>query len=60
MNQDGLIDLADVIQISNAAGVFTTGYVPTDVNGNKIVDLTDMLIALNNSTKFVTKKTPLD
>ena len=58
VNQNGLIDLTDVILISNAASVFTTGYVNTDVNGNKIVDLTDMLIALNNANKFVTKQTP--
>jgi len=58
VNQNGLIDLSDVILISNSAAAFATGYVNTDVNGNKIVDLTDMLITLNNSNKFITKQVP--
>lgn len=60
VNQDGQIDLADVILISNSASVFAIGYVNTDVNGNEIVDLSDLLIALNNSNQFVVSKTPLN
>jgi hypothetical protein len=60
INQDGLIDLKDVILINNASAVFTTGYAATDANGNSIVDLTDVLIASNNANLFVSMKTPLN
>ncbi|MCB0729031.1 MAG: hypothetical protein KDD00_16310, partial [Ignavibacteriae bacterium] len=53
INQDGFIDLTDVIQINNAANTFTTGYVVTDLTGNNIVDLTDVLMAYNNASAFV-------
>jgi hypothetical protein len=53
VNQDGYIDLTDVIQINNAANTFASGYVLTDLTGNNIVDLTDVLMAYNNATAFV-------
>jgi hypothetical protein len=54
VNQDGYIDLADVLQIYNDAGVFLTGaYVLTDLNGDFSTDLSDLLIAYNNSVEFV-------
>ncbi|MBK8550199.1 MAG: hypothetical protein IPL53_03740 [Ignavibacteria bacterium] len=58
VNQNGFIDLADVIETNNAASSFTTGYVNTDINGNRIVDLTDVLFAYNNSSNFVSVKRP--
>ena len=58
VNQDGFVNLTDVLLIFNASSVFTTGYVVTDVNGDDIVDLTDITIGYNNSTNFVTKVTP--
>jgi hypothetical protein len=53
VNQNGYIDLTDVIQINNAANTFASGYVVTDLTGNNIVDLTDVLMAYNNATAFV-------
>lgn len=53
VNQDGVIDLNDVLQTYNAANVFASGYVVTDINGDNITDLSDILIAYNNSTVFV-------
>ena len=53
MNQDGEIDLTDIVMISNDALIFTTGYVNTDVNGDNISDLTDIVITNNNSFGFV-------
>ncbi len=53
VNQDGIIDLNDVISVYNAASGFSSGYVVNDVNGDNIVDLNDILIAYNNSTAFV-------
>ena len=53
VNQDGYIDLTDVLAIYNGANNFLTGYVVTDLTGDSIVDLTDILMAYNNSVKFV-------
>ena len=53
VNQDGFIDLTDVLTIYNDANNFLTGYVVTDLTGDSIVDLTDLLIAYNNSVNFV-------
>ena len=53
VNQDGAIDLNDVLSVYNAASSFSSGYVVNDVNGDNIVDLNDILIAYNNSAGFV-------
>ena len=58
VNQDGTVDLNDVISVYNAATIFSTGYVVNDVNGDNIVDLNDILIAYNNSTGFVSVVRP--
>ncbi len=47
------INLEDVIQIDNDVSNFATGYIVTDLTGNYFADLTDMLIAYNNSSAFV-------
>jgi len=53
VNQDGAIDLTDVIMIYNGANSFQTGYVVTDLTGDNTVDLTDVIIAYNNAVAFV-------
>ncbi|MBK8552539.1 MAG: FG-GAP repeat protein [Ignavibacteria bacterium] len=53
VNQDGAIDLTDVLAVYNSANSFVNGYVTTDLTGNEIVDLTDVLMAYNNSVGFV-------
>ncbi|HMS32569.1 MAG TPA: hypothetical protein PKC91_00650 [Ignavibacteria bacterium] len=53
VNQDGFIDLTDVLSINNDANIFLSGYVVTDLTGNDLVDLTDVLMAYNNSVGFV-------
>ena len=58
VNQDGFVNLTDVISIFNSSSVFETGYIVTDVNGDEIADLTDITIAYNNSTNFVQKVRP--
>ena len=59
VNQDGLIDLTDVLQIYNDAGIFLTGqYLTTDLNGDSASDLTDLLLAYNNSVEFVSVVKP--
>jgi len=39
--------------IYNDANSFGSGYVVTDINGDSVVDLNDILIAYNNSAGFV-------
>jgi len=58
VNQDGVIDLNDVISVYNASTVFSTGYVFNDVNGDNIVDLNDIIITYNNSAGFVAAVKP--
>jgi len=58
VNQDGFVNLIDLIEIENGATDFLTGYVPTDINGDNIVNLVDVLIDYNNSTNFITVNTP--
>jgi photosystem II stability/assembly factor-like uncharacterized protein len=58
VNQDGFVNLTDVISTFNASSVFTSGYAVTDINGDLIVDLSDITIAFNNSNIFVQKSTP--
>ncbi len=53
VNQDGLIDLSDIIAIYNDATVFASGYVVTDINGDNFVDVSDLIPAYNNSNNFV-------
>ena len=57
-NQNGTVDLTDVVNVSNAASSFTTGYVSTDMNGNNITDLSDLVITSNNASAFVSAITP--
>lgn len=58
VNQDGLIDLTDVVAINNNAAVFLAGYKTTDIDGNNITDLADLIITYNNSSNFVSVKKP--
>lgn len=58
VNQDGFVNLTDMVNISNGAASFLTGYVLTDINGDNIVNLADILIDYNNSTNFVSVKKP--
>ncbi|MEO8666100.1 MAG: hypothetical protein ABI462_11455 [Ignavibacteria bacterium] len=58
VNQNGTVNLADIVLVFNDAGIFATGYLVTDINADNIVNLTDILITNNNSTSFVHKITP--
>ncbi len=58
VNQDGFVNLTDIIEVYNYSANFITGYVPADVNGDNVADLTDVVITYNNSSNFVSKITP--
>jgi hypothetical protein len=57
-NQDGFVNMADVVNVFNSANAFVNGYVASDMNGDNITDLTDLVITFNNSNLFVGKITP--
>lgn len=59
VNQDGIVDLTDLVATFNGAANFVTGYVNTDVNGDEQVNLADILIVSNNASTFVSSVTPL-
>jgi hypothetical protein len=58
VDQNGFIDLSDVINIYNGSNNFASGYVRQDCNGDSIVDLSDIIVAYNNALLFVTKIVP--
>ncbi len=58
VNQNGIVDLVDVIQVYNDILSFVSGYVTTDVNGDNQTDLNDVLKTYNNSGRFVHAVTP--
>jgi len=61
VNQDGFVDISDIIEIKNDASVFLTGYrLVTDLNGDGETGLDDLLIAYNNSSSFVRLKSPIN
>jgi hypothetical protein len=53
VNQDDVIDAADVSLVDNDAFNFLTGYVNTDLTGDNFVDATDFSLADNNAANFV-------
>lgn len=57
-DQDGTIDVNDLVLIYNDALVLQSGYVSTDLDGNNIVDVSDLILANNNSINIVMKVTP--
>ncbi|HMR40942.1 MAG TPA: sialidase family protein [Ignavibacteria bacterium] len=58
VDQNGLIDLGDLIVIYNDAINFVSGYEITDLNGDLFTNLTDVLYAYNNAADFVQVSRP--
>ena len=58
INNDGNINLTDLIPVTNSSGIFETGYSIRDVTGDNKVDLNDVIIVNNNSGNFITVKKP--
>ena len=56
---NGVVDLADVLEIYNKSSEFTTGYIVSDLTGDGLTDLTDLILGFNNAAGFVSKITPL-
>ncbi len=58
VDQNGTVNLTDVLTVFNQSIIFATGYKVTDLTGNYITDLNDVIFAFNNSIGFVVKVTP--
>lgn len=52
-DQDGIVDVVDLVNIYNDASNFVSGYVPTDINGDDFIDSSDLIITYNNAINFV-------
>jgi len=52
INQDGIIDLSDIVSIYNDASNFQTGYILSDLTGDMFVDLSDLTTVVNSSAYF--------
>lgn len=57
-DQNGVIDLNDILYVYNDAADFSTGYLISDNTGDKLTDLSDVLITYNNSANFVSVVKP--
>lgn len=53
VNQDGLVESTDMIEIDNSVITWATGYLPVDANGDGVVDSSDMILVDNNAAAFV-------
>jgi hypothetical protein len=58
VDRNGNTDLDDILQIHNEAINFSAGYIVTDITGDNITELEDLLIAYNNSSAFVAMVRP--
>lgn len=59
VNQDGLINSADLQLIHDAAFNYSSSYLSTDITGDNFIDLNDLTVCDNNKFKNVGKSTPL-
>lgn len=57
-NQDGTVDVSDIIDTYNDALAGTSGYISTDENGDDFVDVSDIIIVYNNLINVVGVITP--
>jgi len=58
VNQDGLIDISDMILVDNLSALASTGYLAADINGDGLIDITDMILVDNNSSQAIGAITP--
>lgn len=58
VNQNGVVDVADISAVDNDAFNFVGGYISTDVNGDMVVDVSDLSITDNNAFNFVGEVAP--
>jgi hypothetical protein len=50
---NGIVDLADVLEIYNRSSEFAAGYIVSDLTGDGLTDLSDLILGFNNAASFV-------
>lgn len=58
VNQDGVIDVTDMLTVYNDLNNAVSGYVSTDVNGDRELDVSDIITVYNNAINIVEVITP--
>jgi hypothetical protein len=58
INQDGYIDTVDMGILDGAVSSVSSGFIPSDLNGDSVTDSEDLLLLDNNSALFITRKLP--
>src|ERR1035437_2712585 len=58
INQDGYVNLTDLLAVNNDAYNQVTGYVETDLTGDLYTNLSDLIIVNNNAFAIVSKIVP--
>lgn len=58
INQDGIIDAADLSEVDNDALISAIGYIKTDITGDDYVDNSDLSIVENNAAISVSVISP--
>ncbi|MDR3667735.1 MAG: FISUMP domain-containing protein, partial [Ignavibacteriaceae bacterium] len=58
LNQDGLVDISDMMEIDNDIANHVTGISVSDVNGDGLIDLNDLIIVDNNNINYLSEETP--
>lgn len=52
-NQDGLVDVTDIVDVYNDVLILNSGYLKTDMNGDDFIDAADLILTYNNSLNLV-------
>ena len=60
INQDGYVNLTDLIAVNNDSYDGVTGHVITDITGDQFTNLSDLIIVNNNAYALVCKDLPLE
>ncbi|MBK6966497.1 MAG: hypothetical protein IPH20_22025 [Bacteroidales bacterium] len=58
VNQDGIVDTADMTPVDNGSAAYLSGYRNPDANGDGIIDTADMTLVDNNSANYVSASYP--
>ena len=53
VNQDGAVDLLDMVPVDNGSYDYLFGYLDSDVNGDGAIDILDLVIIDNNNYNYI-------
>ncbi len=53
INQDGYVDVNDILNVESCASAFQKGYLTEDINGDGLIDAEDLIIVDNNSARHI-------